>query len=252
MEKPNSENTIEVCFSPALAEFIQTSGETIVVVADILRATTTIVSAIANGARSVIPVAAIEKAMELKKNGFPVAAERNGKILSFADYGNSAFDFINGEVKDQKLVFTTTNGTVAILTAKKHGVVAAGAFSNLSALAGWIAGQNKNIIILCSGWKNTFCLEDSIYAGALIEKLLSLKDYQINCDSAHASLDLWKIAKDDLLNYIQKALHRERLRILGVDNVLEFSFTADTCNVVPLLNDGEFVDSLQTNHSSGQ
>jgi len=252
MEKANRDNTIEVCFSPALADYIQTNGESIVVVADIMRATTTIVSAIANGARSVIPVASIEKAMELKKNGFPVAAERDGKILSFADYGNSAFDFVNGEVKDQKLVFTTTNGTVAIFAAKEYGDVVAGAFSNLSAVANWIASQNKNVIIFCSGWKNTFCLEDSIYAGALTEQLLTLKNYLINCDSAQASLDLWKIAKNDSLAYIQKALHRERLRILGVDDVLDFTFTKDTYGVVPLLSGGEFVDALKMDQTPNQ
>lgn len=240
--KPN--NSIEVCFSPALAEFIQTTGDSIVVVADILRATTTIVSALANGARSVMPVATIEKAMELKKNGFPVAAERDGKILSFADFGNSAFDFMQGEVNGQKLVFTTTNGTVAIFTAKEHGEVVAGAFSNLTAVAGYIARQNKNIIILCSGWKNTFCLEDTIYAGALIEKLRALNTYQVNCDSAEAATDLWNIARPNTMAYIQKAIHRERLRILGVDNILDFTFQTDTTDVVPVLTNGEFVDAL--------
>jgi 2-phosphosulfolactate phosphatase len=244
MDHPKTNNSIEVCFSPALAEFIQTTGESIVVVADILRATTTIVSAIANGARSVMPVATIEKAMELKKNGFPVAAERDGNILSFADFGNSAFEFMKGEVSGQKLVFTTTNGTVAIFAAKELGEVIAGAFSNLSAVAGYIARQNKNVIILCSGWKNTFCLEDTIYAGALIEKLRELNSYQTHCDSAEAATDLWNTAKHNTIEYIQKAIHRERLRTLGVDNIIDFTFQNDTYNVVPVLINGEFTDAL--------
>jgi 2-phosphosulfolactate phosphatase len=234
--------SIEVCFSPALAEFIQTKGKGIVVVVDILRATTSIISALANGAKSVIPVSSVEKAMELKKNGFPVAAERDGHILSFANFGNSAFEFMNGEVRGEKLVFSTTNGTVAIDTAKDFGEVTLGAFSNLSALAGWIAAQQQNVIVLCSGWKNTFCLEDTIFAGAMIEKLLSLKSYQIHCDSAAASIDLWNTAKTDVPGYVEKAIHRQRLRVLGVDDVLEYSFKTDTCSVVPLLKDGEIIN----------
>lgn len=236
-----NKNTIEVCFSPALSEFIQTKGKSIVVVVDILRATTSMIAALAHGAKSVIPVASVEKAMELKKNGFPVAAERDGRLLNFADFGNSALDFMHGEVAGEKVVFTTTNGTMAIQYAKELGDVLIGAFSNLSALAGWVAKQNRNAIILCSGWQNTFCLEDTIFAGALIEKLLQNKDYTIHCDSASAAIDLWNVAKGDLLSYIQKAIHRERLRILGVDDVMEYSFKIDTTPIVPMLKDGEFV-----------
>lgn len=234
-------NSIETCFSPALAEYIQTTGETIVVAVDILRATTSIVSAMANGAKSVIPVSSVEKAMELKKNGFPVAAERDGQILSFADLGNSAYEFMDGQVKGQKLVFTTTNGTVAITKGAAFGQVVIGAFSNLSAIAGWISKQDKNVVILCSGWKNTFCLEDTIFAGALIEKLQNLKNYHVHCDSSEAAVDLWHVAKPDLLGYVEKAIHRERLIKLGVDDVLAFSFEQDTLDVVPVLKDGEII-----------
>lgn len=238
----NMQNTIETCFSPALADFIQAKENTVVVAVDILRATTSIVSAIANDAKSVIPVSSIEKAMELKKNGFPVAAERDGSILSFADFGNSAFDYQHGEVAGQKLVFSTTNGTVAIKKGAEFGQVVIAAFSNLSAIANWIAGQDKNVLILCSGWKNTFCLEDTIFAGALIEKLQQQKDWHIHCDSSEAALDLWNVAKTDILKYIQKVIHRERLRKLGVDDVLEFTFEMDTCSAVPVFKDGEIVD----------
>lgn len=234
--------SIEVCFSPALAGFIRTTGRPMVVAVDILRATTSMISALAHGAKSVIPVSSIEKAMELKKNGFPLAAERDGQILSFADFGNSAFEFQNGEVKGERLIFSTTNGTVAIEAAKEIGDVVIGAFSNLTTLADWIARQDRDIVILCAGWKNTFCLEDTIFAGALIEKLNEKREYHIHCDSAFATIDLWNLAKNDLLSYIEKAVHRERLRVLGVDDVLEFSFQSDTCNIVPLFRDGEIVD----------
>lgn len=243
---------IEVCFSPQLAAFVATKGEAVVVVVDILRATTSMVSAFANGARAVIPVSSLAAAKKMKVRGYPVAAERDGKILDFADFGNSAFEFMNGAVKDQHLVFSTTNGTVAVETALNLGTVVLGAFSNITALAQWIVARNNHVIILCSGWKNTFCLEDTIFAGALVEKLLQLNDYKINCDSAHAARDLWQIAKSDPAGYIEKALHRERLRQLGADDVLEFSFKSDTCPVVPILLNGKLVDALKIENKSQQ
>lgn len=238
--------TIEVCFSPKLADFISTEGKAIVVVVDILRATTSMISALASGAASILPVSSLDEAKAMKNSGYPVAAERDGGILDFADFGNSAFDFMNSSVKGEKLVFSTTNGTVAIETARKLGTVVIGAFSNISTLARWIVDQNQQVIILCSGWKNTFCLEDTIFAGALIEKLIISGMFSLNCDSAYAALDLWNVAKADVMEYIEKALHRERLRQLGVDDVLEFSFTPDTMKVVPVLVGNELIDVLKT------
>lgn len=231
---------LEVCFSPQLLPFTAIRNEAIVVVVDILRATTSIISALANGAEAVIPVSDLEEAKHYKKNGYPVAAERDGSILEFADFGNSAFEFLNGRVTGKILVFSTTNGTIAVEAAQQMGEVVLGGFSNISALATWLFKRKKDILILCSGWKNTFCLEDTIFAGALVEQLQSTGLFTITCDSAIASLDLWKVAKTDVLAYIEKAAHTERLRQLKVDDVLEFSFLADTTEVVPVLRGGRF------------
>jgi len=239
MTVPSIQKSIEVCFSPKLFENIQTTSNFVTVVVDILRATTSICAAIACGAKSVIPVSTLEEAKEFKQQGFAVAAERDGLRLDFADFGNSAFDFMKNDVAGLDIVFSTTNGTVAMEMAKSSDAVVLGAFINLSALANFLIKTNKNIVILCSGWKNMFCLEDSIFAGALIEKLTEKQEYDIQCDSALASVDLWKTAKSDLLGYIQKAAHRKRLKMLGVDDVLEYCFTLDAVDAVPVLKDGK-------------
>jgi len=238
MTKTPACNTIEVCFSPKLFENIQTTSNFVTVIVDILRATTSICAAFACGAKSVIPVSSLEAAKALKQKGFAVAAERDGLRLDFADFGNSAFDFLNNDVAGLDIVFSTTNGTVAMEMAKSSEAVVLGAFINLSALTDFLIKTDKNIVILCSGWKNMFCLEDSIFAGALIEKLTEKQEYDIQCDSALASVDLWKTAKSDLLGYIQKAAHRKRLKMLGVDDVLEYCFTLDAVDAVPVLKDG--------------
>ena len=104
----------------------------------------------------------------------------------------------------------------------------------------WLAREQKNIVILCSGWKNKFCLEDTLFAGALTEKLLKTGLFQTECDSAHAAMDLWRVAEGDMLGYIEKAAQRHRLKKLGLDDVIPYSFSCDEVDVVPVF-DGEVI-----------
>lgn len=235
-------NTIEVCFTPKLYSEIVTNKNFIVVMVDILRASTSICAAFANGVEAIIPVASLDEAKEFKAKGYLVASEREGIVTGFADFGNSAFNFMTEAVKGKTIAYSTTNGTQAIELAKNAEGLVIGAFSNITALSQWLINQHSNVVILCAGWKNKFNLEDSIYAGALIEQLLTSADLKMDCDSAEAALDLWSIAKSNPLAYIQKAAHRERLRKLKLDDVLEFTFQRDTANVVPSLKDGVLVN----------
>lgn len=234
-------NTIEVCFSPKLFPEILTQEKFIVVLTDILRATTSICTAFQNGVQSIIPVATLEEAQRLKEAGFLVASEQDGKKLDFADFGNSAFIFTRENVGGRTLVYCTTNGTRALEIAGKSGTTVIGSFLNLSAVADWLVNQRKNVVILCSGWKNKFCLEDTLFAGALTDRLLHREDFLIRCDSAHAALDLWNIARNDLSRYLEKAAHRHRLKNLGLDDVIPYSFTLDQMKVVPVFNGKEIV-----------
>ncbi len=238
-------NTIEVCLTPKLFDEIMTKENYIVVMVDILRASTSICAAFENGVKEIIPVATIEQAKEYKSKGFLVASERDGKVLDFADFGNSAFNFMNEEVKGKTIVYSTTNGTQAIDLAKHAKGLAIGAFNNLSVLADYLIKENKNLVILCAGWKNKFNLEDTIFAGALIERLLLNNNFKMDCDAAEASLDLWLTAKKDPLAYIEKAAHRHRLKRLKLDDVLEYTFKNDSTNVVPVLKGNVLIDALK-------
>jgi len=230
--------TIEVCFTPKLFPDILTKENYVVVLADILRATTSICAAFQNGVMEIIPVAGLDEAREMKSKGFLVASEQDGRKLDWADFGNSAFNFTTEAIGGKSLVYCTTNGTRAIEIAKTAEKIAMGAFVNLSALAEWLVKENKNVVILCSGWKNKFCLEDSLFAGALTEKLLNILGFTTCCDSAQASMDLWKVARVDILTYLEKAAHRHRLKKLGLDDVILYSFTTDTTRVVPVYENG--------------
>ena len=235
-------HTIEVCFTPKLFPEIVTKGNYVVVLVDILRATTSICAAFENGVKNIIPVATLTEAEEMKNRGFLVASEQDGKKLDFADFGNSAFNFSREAVGGKTLVYCTTNGTRALDIAKNAGKIAMGAFINLNALTGWLAAEDEDVVILCSGWKNKFCLEDSLFAGALTRNLLDHGGFEIHCDSAAAALDLWQVAKPDLLGYIEKAAHRHRLKKLNLDDVIPYSFTLDQTSVVPVFEGTEIIN----------
>lgn len=232
--------SVEVCLSPALFPYILTKHDFVVVLVDVLRATTTICTAVANGVEAIIPVATHDEARELKVKGFLVASEKDGVQLDFADFGNSAFSFTPEAIGGKTLVYCTTNGTRALQFAKGADGVAIGAFINISALTEWLAAQHKNVVVLCSGWKNRFCVEDTLFAGALTSRLLETGRFTTECDSAHAAMDLWRVAEGDVLGYIEKAAQRHRLERLGLDDVILYSFTFDQVDVVPVF-DGEVI-----------
>jgi len=231
--------TIEVCFTPKLFSEIITKENYVVVLVDILRATTSICTAFANGVSRIIPVGDMEDARRYKEKGFLVASEQDGKKMDFADFGNSAFSFTAENIGRKTLVYCTTNGTKALETARSAEQVVIGSFINLTALAEWLKNKKSNVVILCSGWKNKFCLEDSIFAGALAAALTESQLFTINCDSTFAAIELWNQAKSDLLGYIQKAAHSHRLKRLGLDDVIPYSFTMDQTDVVPVFDGKE-------------
>ncbi len=231
---------IEVCFSPLLYDKYH-SDSNVVVVCDILRATTSICTALGNGATEVIPIRSVEEARKYKEQGYMLAGEREGITLDFADFGNSPFNFTPERVAGKPIAYSTTNGTKAVFLGKDSKGVVIGAFINIAAVAHYLRQQRQNVLVLCAGWKGKFCLEDTLFAGALAETLMADGLYTTECDSAHAALDLWSIAKTDLMGYVQKMAQRERLRAKGLDDVLDYCFTIDTSSVVPVLVENKLV-----------
>jgi len=227
-------HSVEVCFSPALYKFKLTKEGFITVIVDILRASTSICSALDHGVKSIIPVNGIEEAKEYKKNGYTVACERDGNVLDFADIGNSPSDFIREDLKDVTIAFSTTNGTQAVNLASDADEVVIGSFINLSALAQWLTRQNKNVVILCAAWKNLFNLEDATFAGALSTLLVKTGSYDTECDSAKASMDLWKLASNNPGTYLSKSSHRNRLKHLVSDQDYMYTVTPDISTTIPV------------------
>jgi len=241
-----SKRKVEVCFSPALFSDFR-NDDAVVVIVDILRATSAIVSAFMNGVRKIIPVATLDEALEYKKKGFLVAAERDGIVRDFADFGNSPFNFRREIVDGRDIVYSTTNGTHCIMLARESYRVLIGAYLNLTALVDYINGANRDVLILCAGWKNKFNLEDSLFAGALAEAVLKNSRFTTCCDSTFASMDLWNLAKPDIMGYIEKAAQRHRLKKNKLDDVIAYCHTINLTDLIPALNGNSLtpVENLQ-------
>mgnify|MGYP001371863140 CR=1 FL=1 len=232
--------SLEICFSPAMFG-AHADKEAVVVIIDILRATSSICTAFANGVSRIIPVATVEEAKRMKKEGYLVAAERDGFVLDFADFGNSPFNFTPEKIKGKTVAYSTTNGTGLMHTASECHTVVIGSYLNFTSLCGWLKDQDRKVTIVCAGWKHRFNLEDTLCAGAMAERLLDEGGFETACDSVHASLDLWTMAKKDLLGYVEKSAQRSRLRDKGLDDCLEYCHTFDITSVIPVLREGSLV-----------
>ena len=227
-------NTIEVCLSPALYKYKTTHNDFIVVIVDVLRATTAFCSAFDSGAELLVPVSGLNDLLDFKNRGYLTAAERDGSKVDFADFGNSPTVFLQSNLKGEKLAYSTTNGTQAIEMAKGSEFLITAAFSNLNSASAWLKNKNKNVVILCSGWKNTYSLEDTLCAGALAEELLSSGKFSLGCDASLASLTFWQQSKTHLQEVVRQAKHFQRLLKMGLHDDLRHCFILNTSAVVPV------------------
>lgn len=239
--------SVEVCLTPAIYHRYE-NPEAIVVVIDVLRATSAITTAFANGAEKIIPAGTVEEARSYKERGFLIAAERDGNVLDFADFGNSPFNFTKEKVKGKTIVYSTTNGTQTVQKAESAAQVLIGSFLNLQALIQYLKNSGRDILLLCAGWKGKVNLEDTLCAGALAYALLMEEEFDTNDDAVHIAVDLWKQARPDLLRYVDKAAQRSRLREKGLDDCIPWCHRIDVCDVIPVYVDKEIVSFNAVKH----
>jgi 2-phosphosulfolactate phosphatase len=233
-------NRVEVCFTPGEYEYFKNEFE-IVVVIDVLRATSAICTAFEYGIKSIIPVRSIEDALRYKEKGYLVGAERKGEIVKGFDFGNSPFCYMNPKFKGQEIVLTTTNGTKSLDVAKDAETVVVGSFLNLNYLNEWLLQSKKNILCLCSGWQDKFNLEDTICAGAICDYLISSGEYTSTEDSSIAAKYLFQSAEKNNLGYLKSSSHRRRLKNLNLNEDIKYCLTPNQTNVIPILIDGKLI-----------
>lgn len=231
---------IEICFSPALIDqYIK--KDSVVVVTDVFRASTTICTAFANHCRSIIPVASQEEAKAYQLQGFLTGAERQVSRCDFADFGNSPLEYTEEKVKDKDIVLTTSNGTRAIKAASECYLLLIGAFVNLRAVAERCHREKRDVLIVCAGWKGRICVEDSLFAGALTSALLEDDLFESASDGTRIAVSLWHHANKDFNKYIMKSEHAQRLLAHNFDEDLKYCLQQSILNVVPELKGDRLV-----------
>lgn len=242
MEESHSTNVkpqnalIEVCFSPALLNAYHVTDKVVVVI-DVFRASSAICTALGYGLSAIIPVASIDEALNYKNKGYITAAERNGEVVAGFDFGNSPFAFQQESLIGREVVLTTSNCTKAIHRVQQveADTVMIGSFINMSALADKLAAMNKDVVLLCAGWKSHVSLEDSLCAGAIAAELLQRGMRSID-DGTTMSMELYESAKGNLREYLYRSSHHKRLGHLNLGHDLEYCLVPNQWNVVPVLS----------------
>ena len=225
--------------SPALYPYRTIREHHVTVAIDLLRATTAVCAAFQAGCSSVVPLDTLEGLVPYRELGFKLAAERGGKKVGDAEYGNSPTEYLRHDMSGIKLAYSTTNGTVTILRGADADLTLVGSFANLTALCDRLQKEDMDVVLLCSGWQQDFCIEDTLVAGAIIEKLSTLNSqFSVHGDAATMALAMWQLAKDDPYEYCQRCTHVHRLYGLGAAEDVCFAFRQDTCPVVPVLKNG--------------
>jgi 2-phosphosulfolactate phosphatase len=232
---------LETCLSPALLHLYDFSNS-IVVVIDVFRATSTIASVLHAGAVKIIPTDSVAKCIEIG-NSIPnsiTAGERDGKIADGLQYGNSPTAYPAEMVNNRVMVLTTTNGTRLLHQAKNSKEIIIGSFLNLQACIDYLLQQNCDVLLACSSWKDRFNIEDTLFAGAVAEAILP--NMQMNCDSTRAAIQLWQGAKNNLNEYIQNTSHWHRLSAYGLQQDMLYCVKINAHNVL-VKYDGEALKS---------
>jgi 2-phosphosulfolactate phosphatase len=231
---------IEVCYTPGQYHLYEKDFD-IVVVIDVLRATSAITTALHCGVKEIIPVASIEEALDYKAKGFITGAERDGQVVEGFDFGNSPYAYMNPELQGQTVVLTTTNGTKAIQIASKKAKVVIGCLNNLDVLCEWLIEQHQNTLVLASGWKDKVNLEDTICGGAIADILLESRKFRSDEDSTVAAKFIFRSAREHLMSFLRSSSHRRRLIKLNIQRDVKYCLTLNTVPCIPILENGKLV-----------
>lgn len=227
---------LDVLYSPVQADELFFTGKTTVVI-DVLRASSTIITALANGAKEIVPVGTIEFAVKVSGGIFGgqtlLGGERNTKKIEGFALGNSPSEYTKEIVSGKAIVFYSTNGSRAIVKAKYSANLFVCSFNNLNALAMHLKKLNEDVIILCSGNNNLFSLEDSVCAGMLINELISeTKKFELT-DSSISAMSLYKAFGKNIFKMLSETDHGRLLIDNGFKDDLKACAELDNTEVIP-------------------
>jgi len=237
----NTKPFLYTAMSPALLHLYDVAQATVVII-DVLRATSTIATALFNGAKHIVPVDSVAKCIELGRQiNCITAGEREGKIAEGLRYGNSPFEYGREFIEGKILVLTTTNGTRLLHMALDKGAreIVTGSFANLNAVTDYLSSQHNNVILACAAWKDRINIEDVLFAGAVIEKIRDR--FTIECDSSHIAANMYSRAAGDLFGFMKSnnASHYNRLLSYGLEKDIRYCLEPNLANILPIYENGK-------------
>ncbi len=229
--------------SPALLHLYDVS-RSIVVIIDVLRATSTIATVLYNGAKHIIPVDSVAECIRIGKQIEGITAgERDGRIAEGLVHGNSPFEYPREFIKGKTLVLTTTNGTKLLHMALEKGAkgIITGSFPNLTSVCEYLVAMKMPVILACAAWKDRVNIEDTLFAGAVINRVK--EQFSINCDSSQLAEALYDDAKGDLYEFMKSknASHYHRLTNFGLEADIRYCLTSDNADVLCVYEGGKLV-----------
>lgn len=210
------------------------------IVIDVLRATSTMVTALSFGSASILPVETVSQARDTCQPGDLLAGERFCKKINGFDFGNSPLEFMTGKLKEKRIVMTTTNGTRAIQKSLRASTIITGAMVNASACAQAALEIGRDVVIVCAGTQDVFSLEDGLCAGFIIEEMkaasadhLDVDDFGLAMNSAFVHEQ--ERLQDTLLN----CQNGRRLRKLGFMDDVIYCTEQNRYSIVPMVRGHE-------------
>ncbi len=229
---------IDCYFTPEPVDELALRDRTVVAI-DVLRASTTIITALGNGAREVIPALTVESAMKIAGNlgsgQALLGGERNGKIIAGFHLGNSPAEYTAPRVQGKSIIFTSTNGSQAMVKARHAAELMIGAFVNMSAVTSLSRERTRDLVLLCSGRNGGFSLEDTVCAGMLIARVSEKRDASLS-DSAVAAVALYRRFGRGILRMMRNSDHGRYLEEIGFGADIRYCASIDSVPVVPLLD----------------
>ena len=216
----------------------------LVVIIDVLRTSTTICVALKNGAKEVIPVTNVADAMtlagNLSRDNVILCGEREGKLIEGFNLGNSSFEYTPEIVGGKSLIFTSTNGSIALVKSNNAKTAVIAGFVNMSACVDFIVDAHEDVLIICAGNNQQFSMEDAVCGGLLIHLLQQGTggDLEMN-DGAEAANILFERHRDNYLEMMLNSTHGKYLQSLDFEKDLKVCAEVDSLEVIPFLRQGK-------------
>lgn len=232
---------VDVIPSVNEARTIDLTHRTVIVI-DVFRAASTIVTALYHGASAVVPVETVSQAKQIAKEGDLLGGERFCKKISGFDAGNSPYEYMSSDLEGRRVVLTTSNGTRAIQKALKADYILAGAMINAQAAAHAACKLRKDIALLCSGSQDEYAFEDGLCAGLIISELHNQignwNELTLN-DLGYTVYSSYQHHANRISDALQQCSGGKRLCKLGYAKDVEFCASINTHNLVPIVEDNQ-------------